>query len=100
MDEYLDNVKRQINNTTVKRTAANPVTYQIKTPDIATPEQLMLSSFSINYKARAVIHLNNASTKANNRFLHVTPFGYYEVAFDEKQPSKKISLVRRDRKRW
>ena len=93
MDEYLDNVKEQINNTKVKRTTDTQVTYQIETPAIATPEQLVLSSFSVNYKASAVIHLNNTSTIVNNRFLHLTPFGYSEVAFDAGQPSKKITLV-------
>ena len=93
MSAYLLGVKTQINNTTVKRLTGTPVTYQINTGDIAEAKELVLSGFSIDYKARSVIHFNQAAQNANSRFLHVTPFGYYEVAFDKDQPSKKITLV-------
>lgn len=92
-DTYLSAVQTQINSTTISQTTDTTPTYKINTGPIASPPELNLSAFSINYKATVVIPLNAVNTNSNNRFLHLAPFGYYEVAFDNALPSAKISLV-------
>lgn len=93
MDQYLQEVKDQINNTRVTKTANDPVTYEISTGDIAAPPSLVLSSFSINYKASATISFINNSSDQHTSFLHLTSFGYKTVAFDPDRPSKKVTLA-------
>ncbi|POY37289.1 hypothetical protein C3K47_05860 [Solitalea longa] len=90
---YLTNVKNQINNTTISKTSSSTPTYKITTGEIASPSELSLSDFSINYKAAASIPLTSVNTSANNKFLHLTPFGYYEVYFNSEVPSAKITIV-------
>ena len=93
MATYLLNVKNQLNNTTIKRTSSTPVTYSIHTDGIAAPEELMLSSFALNYKATSTIPFNTESTSKRTHFLHLTPFGYYRAKYDPEQDTRKISLV-------
>ncbi|MCO4294458.1 baseplate J/gp47 family protein [Solitalea sp. MAHUQ-68] len=90
---YLSNVKAQIDNTTISQSTTSATTYEITTGEIASPPELTLPSFSISYKAFASIPLSSVNTNSNHHFLHLTPFGYYEAAFDPLSPSKKISLV-------
>lgn len=93
MEQYLQEVKDQINSTTVKRTSSDPVTYQVNTGDVASPPSLVLSSFSISYKAGATVLLTANGSDGHTKFLHLTPFGYAERQFDPDQPSKKTTLL-------
>lgn len=87
---YLTSVQTQINSTSIIKDGEN---FKFSTGPIASPGELTLSSFSINYKATAVIPLNTVNSSSNNHFFHLTPLGYYEVAFNSLIPSQKISLV-------
>lgn len=90
---YLDQVTTQINQTTIQRTADETVTYKINMGTINAPPELMLNSFSVNYRAATNIFLDQVSPDANSRFYHLTPFGYYETYFKMDQPSRSIPLL-------
>jgi hypothetical protein len=90
---YLDTVTAQINGTKIQKTTDSTPTYQIQIGTISSPPELILSSFSINYKATTTISLNSSSGEKNSNFFHLTPFGYYKVFYNSDEPSKKISLL-------
>ena len=92
-ESYLTAVQTQINDTTLTQSSSNPLVFDISSAPIASPKELILDGFSIDYEATSVINLAADEKNNYNRFLHITPFGYYEMKFDAAIPSKIIPLV-------
>ncbi len=75
-DTYLQAIGTSLSKTTITQTGSNYALHIEKPP---SPTEVILNSFSVDYSAEEVISFSDPVETSNNLFIHLTPFGYYQV---------------------
>lgn len=79
LQQYLTNVNSSINGTTIKPGSGTPPPYTINTAALPVPPELLMDSFSIDYKASAIITFDVAAPIDNNLFFNIGEFGFKRI---------------------
>ena len=79
LQQYLDDVNSSIKSTTITPGSGSPPPYTIDTAALPPPPELMMTSFSIDYKASATITFDASAPFDNNLFYQIGQFGFTRV---------------------
>jgi hypothetical protein len=96
-DIFLQALGTSLSKTTITQTDKTFALHIDKPP---SPTEVILNSFSVDYVAEEVITFSEPVETTNNLFIHVTPFGYFQVhpdLFGEEETAaekdEKLTLI-------